>query len=142
LLGLFAGNRGIDVWTLENSAEWHQRMSDTLKENGIRGVKNCHAPLKDYGPFSWYDAPVSAMPARFSMVVCDGPPGTTKGGRYGLVPVLRDRLQGGTIILLDDAHRESELEALTEWEKVIRINKTFQKESRGEFAVITVLSNE
>jgi hypothetical protein len=40
--------------------------------------------------------------------VCDGPKGTTRGGRYGLAPVMKDRLAPGCIVLLDDTSREAE----------------------------------
>jgi hypothetical protein len=73
-------------------------------------------PLKDYGDFCWYDAPLESMPDSFSLVVCDGPPGGTKGGRYGLVPIMRERLQPGCVILLDDAGREQELAIARRWE--------------------------
>jgi len=49
------------------------------------------------------------------MVICDGPPGATKGGRYGLVPVMKDRLRTGSFILLDDAAREQEQEIARRW---------------------------
>ena len=43
------------------------------------------------------------LPGQFALVVCDGPPSGTLGGRYGLVPVMREHLQPGCVILLDDA---------------------------------------
>ena len=142
LLGVIAGSRGVDVWTLEHSPDWHLRVSDTLKRNGISGVNNCLVKLKDYGEFTWYDTPLSTMPGSFSLVVCDGPPGTTKGGRYGLIPVFKDRLPRGTTILLDDADREAESRAMAQWSAEMKISTTLHDESRGKFAVITVLGNE
>jgi hypothetical protein len=55
------------------------------------------------------------MPGRFALVVCDGPPYDTKGGRYGLVPRMRERLQPGCVILLDDAYREQERAIARRW---------------------------
>src|SRR5262249_4210812 len=112
IIGLFAGRRGIKSWTLEHFAAWHQRVSETLARLQISTVKNYLAPLKDYGEFSWYDPPREGLPDRFSLIVCDGPPGSTKGGRYGVVPVLKDKFAPSTIILLDDADREAEADAL------------------------------
>lgn len=74
------------------------------------------SPLKDYGDFCWYDAPLESMPDSFSLVICDGPPGATKGGRYGLVPFMRDRLRSGCVILLDDAEREEERTIAARWQ--------------------------
>jgi hypothetical protein len=82
----------------------------------LDSVVLCTTRLKDYGEYCWYDAPLASMPVNFSLVVCDGPPGTTKGGRYGLVPVLGKRLGPGCVIILDDAAREHELAIARRWE--------------------------
>ena len=49
-------------------------------------------------------------------VVCDGPPSGTVGGRYGLVPVMREHLRPGCVILLDDAWREDERAVARRWD--------------------------
>src|SRR6476620_11467889 len=41
LLGLLCGQRGKEVWSLEHSAEWQQRVSDVLQRHRISGVKVC-----------------------------------------------------------------------------------------------------
>jgi len=56
------------------------------------------------------------MPRRFALVVCDGPPADTPGGRYGLVPVMREHLSRGCVILLDDAEREHERTIALRWQ--------------------------
>jgi hypothetical protein len=50
------------------------------------------------------------------MVICDGPPGGTKGGRYGLIPIMSERLATGCTILLDDVVRESERAIANRWQ--------------------------
>ncbi|MDO9580730.1 MAG: hypothetical protein Q7J06_09235 [Bacteroidales bacterium] len=45
---------------------------------------------------------------KFCLVICDGPPGGTKGGRSGLIPVMRSKLERSALILLDDAARPYE----------------------------------
>lgn len=55
------------------------------------------------------------LPARFSLVLCDGPPGNTPGGRYGLLPVLGHRLSPSVVILLDDAGRPDERAIADRW---------------------------
>ncbi|MHC4846180.1 MAG: hypothetical protein ACYTCU_08465, partial [Planctomycetota bacterium] len=46
----------------------------------------------------------------------DGPPGDTRGGRYGLFPLMGGRLAPGCVLLLDDAEREGEQDVARRWE--------------------------
>jgi hypothetical protein len=140
ILGLLAGRRSVEVWSLESSAQWHHRISGTLEHYGIKGAKISLAPLHDYGDFSWYDLSLLDLPDKFSLVVCDGPPGTTKGGRYGLMPVLGNRLSAGSVILLDDAERPGEIESLNRWKREVHLDFRMVEKSSGTFAVITRLS--
>ncbi|HET6973728.1 MAG TPA: hypothetical protein VFH96_06855, partial [Pyrinomonadaceae bacterium] len=126
LMGILCGKRNVDVWSLEHYDEWRQRVSGVLADNDIAGATVCSAPLVEYGEFVWYDPPLAQMPEAFSLVICDGPPGSTKGGRYGLLPVLGDRLQEATI-LLDDAERPGEAELIERWENEAH----FETEVRG-----------
>jgi predicted O-methyltransferase YrrM len=136
LLGLLCGQRGKEVWSLEHSAEWQKRVNDVLQRHGISGVRVCFSPLVQKGEFDWYDAPVAEMPNQFSLVVCDGPPGMTKGGRYGLLPLLGHRLPKGSIILLDDAFRSGEAELIKKWESEVGFaTKLVEKGDRG-FAIM------
>ena len=136
ILALLAARRGVDVWTLEHFPDWHSRVSETLTRYDLPRINNILAPLKDYGDFAWYDPPLKQMPEQFALVVCDGPPGTTKGGRVGLVPVLKDRLSPGAVILLDDVHREEEARAMASWAEVIRFDSVLKDQMRGQFAVL------
>ncbi len=52
-------------------------------------------------------------------MVCDGPPETTRGGRYGLVPVMLEKLRADCTILLDDGAREGERETAERWAKLL-----------------------
>lgn len=140
ILGLLSGRRGVEVWSLENSEEWYQKISGTLEHYGIKDVRISLAPLRDYDHFSWYDPSLLELPESFSLVVCDGPPGTTKGGRYGLMPVLGNRLSAGSVILLDDAERPGEIESLNRWKSEVRLDIRMVEKSSGTFAVITRLS--
>ena len=116
LVGAVAKERGQSHWALEHKSEWAARVQRDLTRYQLDSVRLCAKPLKDHGEFCWYDPPLESMPDRFSLVVCDGPPGRTKGGRYGLVPIMRERLQPGCVILLDDAGRDQELAIARSWE--------------------------
>ena len=104
LLGLLAARRGIDVWSLEHIPEWHARVRSVLESLGIPPVHLHLTPLRSYGDFDWYSLPLGSMPHTFRLVVCDGPPGSTRGGRYGLLPVMRTRLPKGSLVLLWCVH--------------------------------------
>jgi predicted O-methyltransferase YrrM len=115
LTGSIAQKRGQRLWALEHTPEWATRVQEYLSRYKIDSVVMCINPLKDYGAFCWYDVPLESMPDRYTMVICDGPPGMTKGGRYGLLPVMRKRLKPGCVILLDDADREQERAIASRW---------------------------
>jgi hypothetical protein len=138
LLGLTAGRRGFETWSLEHHAEWRGRVEGALRRGRIDGVRVCHAPLKSYGGFDWYDPPALEMPEEFTLVVCDGPPGMTKGGRYGLLPVMRERLHAGAVILLDDAEREGEADVLSRWAEEARLTNDMRETPTGAYAVLTL----
>jgi Methyltransferase domain len=115
LVGAIAQRSGNTVWSLEHHAGWRARVRAFLKEYAIGAAEVCHAPLSNYGDFCWYSAPLEALPHKFSLVICDGPPADTPGGRYGLVPVMAERLQPGTVVLLDDAARTHERTIANRW---------------------------
>jgi hypothetical protein len=139
-MGLFAGRRGIKVWTLEHDPEWHEYIAGALRQFRIQGVELVLAPLRDYGEYFWYDAPIDSMPKRFSMVVCDGPPQkTTPGDRYGLLPVMRDRLSPGSVILYDDVQTREPDPVLSRWLRETRASfKTFATRPSDSYAVIVL----
>ena len=138
LLGLFAGRRGVQVWTLEHDQEWYKRIAAALRRFRIDGIELILSPLRSYGEFSWYDAPIGRMPRRFGIVVCDGPPKTTTpGDRYGLVPVMRDRLGHGTVILLDDVQTQEPDPVLSRWLQETRASfRLFPRRPADYYAVL------
>lgn len=116
LLGAVARIGGQTLWALEHQAEWGAKVRRVLRRYKLDCVTLSVTPLKDHGEFCWYDAPLESMPRDFALVVCDGPPGHTKGGRYGLLPIMRPGLRPGCVILLDDTCREEEVAIARRWE--------------------------
>jgi predicted O-methyltransferase YrrM len=114
-LGIVAARTGSSVYSLEHNAIWADRARRVLRACGIASVEILVGDLRSYGAYTWYDPPLDVLPKDFSLVVCDGPPGDTPGGRYGLLPVMRSRLKPCCIILLDDAHRTGEREIAERW---------------------------
>lgn len=115
LVGAIAAKQGRSHWALEHLPSWAAKVQERLDRYGLDCVRLSVSPLLDYGEFHWYDPPLDAMPAQFELVICDGPPGGVKGGRYGLVPVMRDRLTAGCTVLLDDVVREEEHTIARRW---------------------------
>jgi hypothetical protein len=115
LLGAIAQRQGNTLWSLEHQALWAERVQAQLATFGVHASRICVSPLDSYGEFSWYRPPLDAMPATFGLVICDGPPGETPGGRYGLVPIMKGHLPAGSVILLDDAIRSHEREIAARW---------------------------
>jgi predicted O-methyltransferase YrrM len=116
LLGLLAGRRGVQTWSLEHWPDYHRSLARTLTRSRVTSVRTVLAPLKDHGEYAWYDSPdFAAMPRNFRLVIADGPPGDTKGGRYGLLPIMKDHLAPDALIVLDDAERPGEQAVLQRW---------------------------
>lgn len=115
ILGIVAQRSGARVWSLEHIPDWAQRVQARLDQRDIRTVRLDVAPLQRYGGFDWYRAPVGDVPEPFTLVICDGPPAATIGGRYGLLPVMAPALAAGCLILVDDAGREAEQAMVRRW---------------------------
>ena len=105
----------------------------------INGVELLLTPLRSYGEFSWYDIPLDQMPKRFGMVVCDGPPKkTTPGDRYGLLPIMRDRLGPGSVILLDDAEIHNPDRVLSRWLQEVSASYESFPSRASSYAVVVL----
>lgn len=116
LVGAVAQARGLRVYSLEHQAKWATRVQKYLHRYRINSVTMCVAPIRSYGDFDWYSLPsLQTIPHRISLVICDGPPGGTRGGRYGLVPVMLDKFRPDCTILLDDGAREDERAIAARW---------------------------
>jgi len=115
VLGMITKDSGKTIWSLEDNHKWGEIVNRYIRNNNINSVHLFIKSLKAYRDFSWYDPPSEMMPDDFSLVVCDGPPGKTAGGRYGFVPVMGTHLKSGTVILLDDADRKPEQDIAARW---------------------------
>ena len=120
LLGVVAQSRGIRVWSLENDGKYASRVQTYLRKYRINSVSLCVAPLRSFGDFDWYSLPqLQTIPSKISMVVCDGPPGSTRGGRYGLVPVMMEKMRPDCVVLLDDGARADEQAVAGRWAQLL-----------------------
>ena len=119
LIGAVAQKSGNVVCSLEHHPEWGNRVARLLKQYRIDSVHMSIQPLKNYTDFTWYEPPCAEMADQYALVICDGPPSATRGGRYGLVPVMKSRLAADCIILLDDANRAEEQVIAKRWAKTL-----------------------
>jgi hypothetical protein len=110
---------------------------NAINRHRVPEVNLCYAPLRDYGEFNWYDPPMAKMPPKFSLVICDGPPDLANGGRYGLLPVLADRLESGTMILFDDAREPGQPEVLQRWKSECGVSVEMRENDEVSFALVT-----
>ncbi|MGH8262470.1 MAG: hypothetical protein ACRET4_03245 [Steroidobacteraceae bacterium] len=115
LVGALLDKTGGFLCSLEHNAAWCERVQAALDRYQIGSVQLLYAPLASFGDYAWYGAPWEALPSTISMVICDGPPAGTPGGRYGAIPLMRDRLRRGAVVLLDDAGRAEERAIAARW---------------------------
>jgi hypothetical protein len=114
LMAALAAGSGVRIWSLEHIPEWADRVGAVLSRHGLHSARICRTVLRSYGEFTWYELP-KYIPDAFGLVVCDGPPASTPGGRYGLLPIIRSRLSPGAVILIDDVERSEEDKILHQW---------------------------
>jgi hypothetical protein len=115
MLGVAASKSARIVCSLENDPDWEARVRAAIPERVRPSVRLLSTPIRSYGDFDWYTTEGKAIPAQIGFVICDGPPGSTRGGRYGLVPVLEKAFAPGCIVLLDDTQRDAEREVMELW---------------------------
>lgn len=136
VLGIVAQRRGGILVSLEHNPVWGKTVQKTLSRFGINSVELHIAPLKSFGAFDWYDAPQNLKITGFKLIICDGPPARTPGGRYGLVPMMRSRFAPNALILLDDAGRPDEREIAERWAQELGATLSLEGDKKP-FAVLT-----
>lgn len=115
LMGAVSTRTGVRVDALEHTPEWRDRVNASMRAHGIEGPTVHSAPLRNYGEYDWYDTQLASLPSDVRLVVCDGPPSSTRGGRSGMIPVLKTKLATGCVILLDDVIRDAESQLVRDW---------------------------
>lgn len=126
-----------EVVVLENSEVWHRFMSQVIDALGYDHVKVVYAPLVKYEDFSWYQVNTVSLSNPIRLVVCDGPPGKTEGGRYGLLPVMQPHLAENCIVLLDDTHRQAEQDIIDNWSELTELSAS-RVGLRGSHAEVVI----
>ena len=133
IMGLATRNSKTPVLALEHIPSWADRVQSILDDYRLDHVSLKLSTISPQGRFDWYDLPRD-LPDFFSIVICDGPPSQTRGGRYGLLPLMRSRLTGDSVVLLDDLVRSSEQETVSRWQE--EFNMTAELKGEPPFAVL------
>lgn len=118
LLAITAGRQGHRVHTFEHDEACTQRLRQLVDRYGLTNVVVHHAPIRSYGRFDWYQIPHRCDTERFNLVICDGPSAhLTDSGRYGLFPVMQERLDPRCRVIMDDSHRSIDRHVIGRWRK-------------------------
>lgn len=129
--GTIAARMGKTYLALENNKDWLDKVSSCLEKYGVNSISVNFTPLKKYPNFDWYDITSTPIPDNISLVICDGPPGSTRGGRYGLIPIMKNYLAKDCIILLDDGIRKEEQIIAEKWKKDLKSKIDFIEDKQN-----------
>ena len=111
---------GGHLWSLEHSPDHARATRAELEKHGVSAFATVvDAPLEPHTiggqPWTWY-ATRGLPPEAIDMLVIDGPPKRTgRLARWPAGPLLFPRLSAGAVVLLDDAARPDEQEAVRQW---------------------------
>ena len=107
--------------SLEHDADYAQRSRGRILDYGLNDyVTVLHAPLVKYEldgqQWEWYDISAIENDRVFDFLIVDGPPDVhAQLTRYPVLHVLKERVQEGAVMLLDDANRPAERKCLALW---------------------------
>ena len=106
------------LYSLEHDPRWHADTAARLERAGAgERVELLRAPLRD----GWYDPDVvERLPSGIDLLLVDGPPGDldpSGEARYPALPALAGRLREGSLVILDDIHRDGERRVLERWRR-------------------------
>lgn len=123
--------------SLEHNAQWHHVVQQRLRSFGLPRDGVTFTPMRSHDDFDWYDTTTLPASETYDLVLCDGPPADTRGGRYGLLPQILPRLRPGARIIMDDAARRDEAQIIKRW--LERYSDRLQlTEANATYAILTV----
>lgn len=118
------------VYALDHHAEFAEFTRRSIARHRLgEFVTVLHAPLIEHiiddKPWQWYD--LSALPAgvRIDLLMVDGPAQHDSDDemvRYPALPLLKDRLNDGALIVMDDADRTHESQVAAAWEREFAVS--------------------
>lgn len=99
---------GTRVVSLEHDPRWASTVRRRLKHLGHRHEFLLHRPLEAGERADWYSVLPGDLPAQIGVLLCDGPPASTRGGRLGVLQAIVET--SPTIVIIDDVERPAETE--------------------------------
>ena len=117
------GENEAHIISLDHSEEYAKKTQDLLKSHKLESkAKVLHSPLSptqiDNKAYSWYSLDGLTTKDTIDLLIVDGPPvKTNQLARYPALPLLFSRLSKDCVVILDDAARRSEQQAVSQWLK-------------------------
>lgn len=138
ILNIIANQNSKKVFSLEHEQYWADKSKKQLSILNIPTDGILKVDLKSYGDFDWYNADqIKHLLSDISLIICDGPPGYTNGGRYGLIPIFKKKINKDCLILVDDMIRKQEQEMVEKWKKIVEFDITLVNE-KNPFAILKI----
>jgi hypothetical protein len=137
-LSQVAQRRGQPLVSLEHDAAWASHLTRLMARVKLSAPVLLHRRLSDHGDCDWYDVARSYLPAGRLLMLCDGPPGRTRGGRSGLLQVVCPLLEPGSVVVIDDTHRAAEHDLLLKAWRLLGGTFRFHYARGRGFAVLEV----
>lgn len=127
IMGLALSQAGTGrLISLEHDPEYAAKTEAMLRVHGIDHLVNVvHAPLVEHEvngqTVLWYDMSAVDLDGPIDLIVIDGPPKTSgPRARYPALHILKEHIQPGTVIVVDDANRKEEVEMISSWNEEVR----------------------
>lgn len=137
VLGLVAERTRSRVISLENDSSWRDALQRRLGRLLREQVELRIANLTEIGDFEWYNPQVLPALETVGLLLCDGPPGATRGGRIGALRLLAPHLPETSVVILDDTNRTDEHDLAVEWSQAFGLRRErFRSRSDHAFDVL------
>lgn len=122
LLWAMLQRRGLvgEVLTLENDPEWGDRIAAQVTHEVL--VTPLCPRMIGKREVTTYDWTAARERRRFDVILCDGPRGTPRHSRFGVMAMLED-LPRDFVLILDDAEREGEQDTVSAIHARLQANK-------------------
>lgn len=128
------------IVSLDHIEKYAEISRQTIKAHGLdEFAEVLYAPIKDYEidgkKYLWYDDARLQSIDRIDLLIVDGPPRNVAANvRYPAIPLLLDKLQENSVVLLDDGARPGEKEIVQQWERKFGLLCSEEAMEKGAFS--------